>query len=149
QLRSRQLREHVAGEIVESRPEPARNEHNVRARNRAANDVQIGLEVVGDGHMICHRDPDGLQFEREPLAVRVELGTGGQFGADGNDFCVHQSIRRSAGSGRGTAAATARYTWAVFCTMVSTLYRSTTSSRARVPSARARAGWSSSSKMRR
>ena len=88
----RRCGECLAGEIVGRRPQPAGRNDDVGPLDRAAKDVDAGLQFVADGRMIEHADTRLAESLAEPLRIGVEELSAGDFVANGEDLGVHQQV---------------------------------------------------------
>ena len=79
----------LACEVVRCRTEPAGGDDDVGTFDGSTEDVGDCVELVADRGVVEDTDTHLLQSQAEPLAVRVEKLAGGDFVAEGYDFCVH------------------------------------------------------------
>ena len=93
--------ERLAGEIVGRRPQAAGRDDDVGPPDRAAEDVDAGLQLVADGRVIQYADAQLAQSLAEPLRVGVEELSARDFVANGEDLGIHgRQVGKDLRSGR-------------------------------------------------
>ena len=90
QLDTGDFGENLAGEIILGRPQAAAGQYQSRTARGNPEGRNIVFQVVGDRRMPADRDADFRQPLTEPLAVGIEVLTGGKLTADGDDFRFHE-----------------------------------------------------------
>ena len=91
QLDACQPGEHLAGQIVLSRPKTAGDENQACTRRGDAKGLDVVVEIVGDGGMPTHGDADFGQPLAQPLGVGIQVLPAGEFAADRDDFSFHKA----------------------------------------------------------
>ena len=86
-----------ARQIVHRRPEPARDKHDIRPRQRQTERLQKPRGVIPDGAFEIDVDPHFAQPARQELRVRVDDVAQKDLRADGENLRFHRtpSIRTS------------------------------------------------------
>jgi len=81
----------ITREIVGRGPQPARAQNDIRPRDGLPERLGAGLQIIADRRVKQCLDSQIAKLLAEPLAVRVQPLTAGQFVTDGNDFGSHLS----------------------------------------------------------